>query len=332
MSVLDQIEGRALTGAEALFSELRSRISHSAASSPFVFRQYLEMPSIVRRIMALATPMLVDHLSNSEMAAWTKGIDNLAKTFPAWLSNAVGLRNYSASPPNPPTFRTTSDGDDSQLRFPLIEEAAKRLAERRIMTRDQWSIAEKRARDRAFFITGDLTEDTIEKVRNELTQDIDSGTSLQNFQNRVGAILEKSAIGPARIENIYRTNVQGAFRDGRETLMSNPIVSEQFPYQRYLAVHDARTRDAHLELEKLGIEGTAIYRREDPFWDYFTGPWDYQCRCGVQPMTIQAAARAGLKEAQIWLKSGVRPPLESRLPFIPFRPREGFGTRGRVAA
>jgi uncharacterized protein with gpF-like domain len=135
------------------------------------------------------------------------------------------------------------------------------------------------------------------------------------------------------VENIYRTNFQAAFRDGRETLASHPVVAGIFPYQQYLAQHDARTRHQHKELEKLGLNGTAVYRRDDPFWDMFTPPWDYQCRCGVRMLTISQAAKLGVKEAIEWLDTGVAPMRpEWRYQDIPFAAKPGFGSRGRVAA
>ena len=50
-------------------------------------------------------------------------------------------------------------------------------------------------------------------------------------------------------------------------------------------------------------------------------------------MTIAAAARAGVKEAQRWLKTGTPPERpEWRFEWIPFPANEGWGSRGLVAA
>ena len=327
----DRIVGRALIGAESLFADLRSKIVDS------VYRQYGSVPDewllqATRNALSRSTPLLVDHMADSELAAWVGGMDNLSRQFPSWVWDEfqTGIRQ----PPSPPSFRLANlFSDQPNLRFPLIEEAARRLAERNAFTREQWDAASDAARLKAYMITGDLTEDTVSRVRDILSEDIDSGTSLRSFKARLGDVLEKSGIGPARVETIYRTNVQGAFRDGRETLATDPIVSELFPYQAYLPIDDKRTRDTHFRLGKLGLDGTGIYRRDDPFWDRFTPPWDYNCRCGARLMTIAAAARAGVKEAQRWLETGTPPERpEWRYQYIPFPHKEGFGSRGLVAA
>jgi len=66
-------------------------------------------------------------------------------------------------------------------------------------------------------------------------------------------------------------------------------------------------------------------------WDYFTPPWDYNCRCGVNVLTVEAASRAGVEEAREWLRTG-QPPLvvEHRLEIVlrAIQPNPNFGHRG----
>jgi hypothetical protein len=110
------------------------------------------------------------------------------------------------------------------------------------------------------------------------------------------------------------------------SLGSSPISSTSLSMMR-------GTRHQHKELEKLGLNGTAVYRRDDPFWDLFTPPWDYQCRCGVRMLTIAQAAGLGVKEAIEWLDTGVAPMRpEWRYQDIPFAAKPGFGSRGSVVA
>ena len=279
-SATEKIIGAALTGAEAIFSEVRSEIVQTV-SKRFRVDPTIALMSYVRRVFDKMNPLMVDHLLDTDLAGWVAGMDTLSKQFPAWVWDEfkTGVRSMAPRPPQPPTlFRLLGMFDDEpRLRFPLIEEAAARLSERNVMTREQWDNTTEAARQRAFMITGDVTEDTLADVRNLLSRNIDEGTSLKGFKEQLGDVLESSGIGPARIENIYRTNVQAAFRDGRETLASDPIVSELFPYQQYIPIHDGRTRSTHLELGRLGLNGTGVYRRDDPFWDFWTPPNGFQC-------------------------------------------------------
>lgn len=331
---LEMVFGKSIVGAELIYSEARRDILRAIESSfePFDTDRMIRSTTAVLNRMS---PLMIDHLTDTDMAGFVTGMNDLSKQFPAWLWRefTTGIRTFQTPPPLPPNYFRLMDMFDPEprLRFPLIEKAAERLSQRNVLTRDQWEAASIDARERAFFITGDVTTDTIAKVRDVIVNDISEGASFKEFRKKIGDTLEKSGIGPARVENIYRTNVQAAFRDGRETLITDPIVTELFPYQQYIAIHDKRARQTHKDLEKFGLSGTNIYRRDDPFWDRFTPPWDYQCRCGVRPMTVDAAARAGVEEARQWLKTGVPPEKpEWQDSFIPFPHNPNFGTRGRV--
>lgn len=217
------------------------------------------------------------------------------------------------------------------LRFPKIEAAAQTLLERTAITRPEFDQLEATAKAKSFTVAGDISEDTIETIQETLTDNIKRGTSYSGFVEDLGPGLERSFLGPAHMETVYRTNVQSAFRDGRETMLANPIVDELFPYQEYVPIGDDRVREEHEALGSLGLDGTGVYRRDDPFWDHFTPPWGYNCRCGINPLTKEAAARKGVKEAQRWVETGEPPSQpEYRYREIPFDPNPGWGTRGNV--
>lgn len=277
---------------------------------------------------------LAEHFAITQWTAWTAGADWMSRLFPSWLIREFesGIREPgNIQPPKPPgrfgRFMFDDDEPDP-IRFPKIEKAAESLQRRGIVTRDQFDLLSDDIKQQSFTVAGDIKQDTIETIRDTLSDNLNRGTSLDGFRNDMGARLEGSFMGPAHLETVYRTNVQAAFRDGRESIANNPIVNETFPYQEYLPIGDDRVRDEHLALGKLGLNGTGVYRRDDPFWDRFTPPWDFNCRCGVNLLTLDKAASKGVKEAQKWLASG-RPPErpEYRYDSIPFAPKSGFGAR-----
>lgn len=338
--VLTGIHGKSAIVLEAVAQLTRERIARSIAR-----HSYETLP---RQLEALSGPLATFtrfvrlQQGHVYLNAWVAGMDAVSRLFPYWLQHEfrTGIRSRQSvdAPSEPPRTkwpRFTFFEDDDELRFPLIEAAAQRLADRNIMTRQQWDAAERYAQDRAFFLTADIEPNAIEAIRDVLVEQINKGASLRGFADDVEETLGTVPIGGAHLENVYRTNIQAAFRDGHETMLADPIVSSVFPYQAYVAIHDGRVRHDHHALEELGLDGTNIYRRDDPFWDYFTPPWDYQCRCGVIPMTIEAAAMAGVREAKEWLRTG-QPPysIEWRLQSVlaVVKPNPSFGQRGLVHA
>lgn len=327
---MDTVLGRSLIGATGLSSgfleEIVSRISRDDYPSRW------DALGAARDAIRDFEPLLAEHLSDAVLAGWIEGYDDVAKQFTPWLQQefADTIRRLPPSEPPASSFFGMFDREPN-LRLVNTDNAVKRLMERGILTRPQFDAAKEDAARQAFTIAGDLGSDTIERMRFFLSQEIANGTSLAGFKKRVEESLETSPIAPGHLENVYRTNLQSAYRDGRETLRANPIVAATFPYQAYYATHDGRTRHHHRDLEKLGLNGTNIYRVDDPMWDSFTPPWDYNCRCSTRLMTLEQAAAAGVREAREWLETG-RPPLqpEYRYAHIPFAPTPGFGHRGNV--
>jgi hypothetical protein len=327
-----QLIGTALASAAGMSDGFLEGLAERLDAARNEFRTNSELLDIVRSAIAEFEPMLADHLAETVLSAWLSGYDGLSKLFPAWLAREFTESIRRGPPDEPPTMISFGDANrEPRLRLLNVENAAKRLMERKILTRDEFDAAQDTATKQASFTIQGLGADTIDRMRGFLNQDLHKGTSLRSFRERVEENLGTSPIAPNHLENVYRTNFQSAMRDGRETLRSNPLVASAFPYQEYIPIHDARARPEHIALGELGLNETGIYSIADPVWDAFTPPWDFQCRCTVRLLTLEQAASKGVREAQEWIRTG-RPPMqpEYRYALIPFQPKPGFGSRGNV--
>jgi hypothetical protein len=332
---VDILIGRSLITVEALAAEVRSRLIRRLMRTKrrFFASQY-DLLAEARSVLSEFEPILAQTIADVELAAWIAGTQAVAGRIQL-SRQAQFIPDFGQPPRKPPSLGALLGGGEEYepiIRFPLIENAAKSLAERNIVTPREFAETAAEVKRQAFTVAGQASEQAIEKIRDALVETIEEGPSLKIFREKVEQAVEAGGIGPGHMENVFRTNVQTAFHQGYDEILQHPIVSELFPYQSYVAIHDGRVRDDHLALEILGIDGTNIFRRDDPFWDLFTPPWSFQCRCTIIALTIEASARKGVKEAAEWLRTGVKPPLESRLPYIPFRPAEGWGRRPRIAA
>ena len=323
-SQADKIIGRSLITAETVASELRERlVAILSKSTPYNQWRLIEE---CRAVLAEYEPLLAETFSISDVAAWIAGFDSVAGKAPEQLLRELAFLNGPPREPPKLWLPAVAEGEPI-IKFPLIEKAAESLMERSILTRSKFDRLTDSAKSRAFTMAGENSTATLTKIRDVLAENVEQGTSLRGFKARLREEIDTSEIGPAHLETVYRTNVQAAFSEGHDELASNPIVQDAFPYRSYLPIHDGRCREEHAALEFLGIEGTNIYRAADPFWEVFSPPWDFNCRCGSSLMTIEAAQRAGLKEAARWERTGIEPQWESRLNHIPFRPPPGFNRR-----
>lgn len=328
--IIDSIIGRSLISAETVSQELRSRLLKTLSQERRFFSQ-ADLMITARRIIDEYEPILAQNLYDSEVASWVAGAANVASRLPPSIID-LGIGG-GIVPPGDITATLWPDDEEPVLRFPALERAAQHLADKRVVTREQFDELTNQAKQQAFMVTGISSEGTLTKLRDTLAENLREGPSLKAFRKAVEESIETSPIGPGQLERVYRTEVQTAFSVGRNEIADNPIVEELFPYQEYLCIHDARCRPEHRELESLGLDGTNIYRRDDPMWRYFDPPWAWNCRCGTNLLTVEAAARKGVHEAQEWIRTG-HPPLipEWRIEAIPFRPDPKWVLRRSIAA
>lgn len=272
MNVLDKIAGRGLIVSEAIAAEFMTRLGRELRLND------LQNPSTLlnkaQRVLTQLVPAFAAANSTAQLAAWVMGQKQIADKLPDHAKRKLASMMPPRDPPGAGLLLTEGP---PVIRFPKIEAAARSLQTRGIMHPTDFYNAAQSIRANAFTMSGKVTGEILARVREVLAEQVEHGASLADFRRAMVGDLEKSTLGPAHLETVFRTNVQSAYSDGHEVIANNPVVAAVFPYQEYFATHDARVRPEHLALEKLGLDGTGIYRRDDPVWDLFTPPWGFNC-------------------------------------------------------
>lgn len=260
-------------------------------------------------------------LTTSQLASLLEGAREVAAKVPQLDEDAREVTK-TVGKIDTPTFNT---GDTTDIHFPVIEEATKTLAEKNVLTRHGYDALEAAARAKAFAVAGVDATEALTKIRDALAKNVREGADYETFRKEVlDAVEEGTFLSEAHLETVFRTNVQGAFSDGQMVVLQHPLIRSGFPYSAYDSIHDDRVREEHKSLDSHGINGTNIYRNDDPVFKTFRPPWSYNCRCSWAPMTIRAAAEAGIKEAKEWLDTGIEPSPPTYVAMPPFEPPPGF--------
>lgn len=142
------------------------------------------------------------------------------------------------------------------------------------------------ARANAFSIAGLASLDQLQGVLDSLNKALAEGKSQQAWAKEVEDGTVPLDLPAHRLDNIFRTNVQGAYSVGR--YQKQQATRATRPYLLYDAVNDSRTRPAHRAMD--GV----IRPADDPLWDRWYAPSGYRCRCVMRSLTeAQAKARGG---------------------------------------
>lgn len=194
------------------------------------------------------------------------------------------------------------------------------------------------ARRLAFSVARTTSIQTVEAVRDIVADATEKGLQFRQVRPQLAEALKTTPLSVPQQKTIFRTYVGRAQAAGMLETLDHPVVRDEFPYFQYHATLDSRVRIEHKAFEvhvdefegsPWGLDGTNVYRSDDPVWDAFFPPWSWNCRCMVIPIPREAAAQAGVKEAIRWVETGMKPANPQYVKCPPYSPPKNWVPTGR---
>ncbi len=190
----------------------------------------------------------------------------------------------------------------ASFRVPFIEAIAYALNRDVALPDDYYEQMTPIQRQQAVSIAGLAQTEQIKHVMSLVNEQLVDGGTFADFQRAVKDGDIDINLPKHRLDNIFRTNIQGAYGRGRwYKQQANKI---ERPYLMRDGINDSRQRPAHKILD--GI----IRPIDDPFWDTHYPPDDFRCRCIARSLTKEQAEAKGITT-------------DASLPDI--NPQNGFG-------
>lgn len=150
---------------------------------------------------------------------------------------------------------------------------------------------------RYFAIAGIEEGELLKQAQAALIEAIDTGGTLETFSAALkeravkytgvafGRNLAGKELGDYHLRTLFRTNTMGAYNEGRREIFEDPDVADDIVAYMYNAIDDDRVRPAHAAMDG------KIYAKDSPVWAQWWPPNGYNCRCTVDPITRDEAAR-----------------------------------------
>lgn len=153
--------------------------------------------------------------------------------------------------------------------IPVPPEAAIALFEdREVLERAEFDLLEAVSRRQALTSAGMTAETIASRLRPALQEALEEGVFLDDFIGRVGEV----CLSAAHAENVFRTNVMGAYNSGHAEALYYAPLAHAIPAFQFLAVLDDRTTEICAERDG------QVYTRDDLVGIDVVPPCHYQCR------------------------------------------------------
>lgn len=138
---------------------------------------------------------------------------------------------------------------------------------------------------KAFTIAGVQSLDLLTRVWKAIDKALERGTTLEDFKRDVGQQLEQEWGRPngARLETIFRTNVQSSYSAGRHEQQTKAAVLRRRPFWEFVPLLDDRTTAICRPLKGF------VRPAEDPVWKKLYPPLHFACRSGIKALTREQA-------------------------------------------
>lgn len=173
------------------------------------------------------------------------------------------------------------------------EEAIASLRRRVALTKGEFARLSAKERAQSFTVAGVVDLDIISETLQAITDAIAEGKTYEEFVETIGAKLEAewgdSVANPgARLETIFRTNVQSAYAAGRYEQATDPDTLAVRPYWMFSAILDGRTTPVCE-----AADGT-VRPASDAWWHSHSPPCHFQCRSTVITLSEDLAKEEGI--------------------------------------
>lgn len=241
----DNITRLSLRSAKRVSGKIRARMLESFKSG----NKFFIRPYVVKQLQELlANTMLAAHLA--------------------------GFRRFWLTKKQEPNLRRKLEA----LQLSALDDAIEILRRR---TNLDLRILQQAYNTKALQILTDVS-DHIEKQLDKTFADLVSeGSTTRNAIKTLGEKFDElglSPVKPFQLETIFRTQTQLTFAAGKYQAEQDPDIQEILWGYKYVTVGDDRVRDEHAILD-----GTTL-PKDDPFWDRFTPPNGWNCRCQIIPI------------------------------------------------
>lgn len=177
------------------------------------------------------------------------------------------------------------------------EEARRVFEARAALSEAEFNALAKQNKQRAFKLVTVQRARLVQRAKDIVEKAIAEGTDFAEVRRQLLAIFDTANLPrPAehRIRAMFRYNTLHSYNVARQRTLNDPEITAAFPYRQYLTVGNGTPGINGVRATHAALHGK-VFRWDDPFWDKFTPPWEYGCRCTFVALTAGQVRRMGIE-------------------------------------
>lgn len=176
------------------------------------------------------------------------------------------------------------------------DEAAALFRARAALTEEEFDKLQKENKQRAFKLATVNKARLVQRAKNIVEKAISEGTGYDVVRRELLSIFDTAGLprpALAQVRAMFRYNTLHAYNVARQQTLNDPEITVAFPYRQYLTVGNGTPGVNGVRATHAALHGQ-VFRWDDPFWDKYTPPWEYGCRCTFIALTAGQVRDRGL--------------------------------------
>lgn len=203
----------------------------------------------------------------------------------------------------------------SDFRPYTVEEARTVFSARAELSETEFDKLAAENKQRAFKLVTVQRARLVQRAKDVMAKAIAEGTDFAEVRRELMDIFDTAKLprpAESRVRAMFRYNTLHSYNVARQQTLNDPEITAAFPYRQYLTVGNGTPGINGVRPTHAALHGK-VFRWDDPFWDHYTPPWEYGCRCTFVALTAEQVKRMGIEVNDLdYVRTKIPVPGESK--------------------
>jgi hypothetical protein len=158
-----------------------------------------------------------------------------------------------------------------------------------------FDVLSREAKAKAYRMAGITNIRLLIHTKRIIDRGLRDGLTDSQIKRRIVTAFQQGGLNPlgdGHLRVVIRQNLLGAVAVGRDRTLRRPAVKRLLPFWQYTTVGNGTPGVNNVRPQHAALHGM-VFEVDDPFWQWWTPPNGWNCRCFVIPLTEKGFKSSG---------------------------------------